>query len=198
MASKLLSPFVFQGAKLANRVVLAPMTRGRAGSERIPNALMAEYYSQRSSGNLLVTEATGISQQGNGWVDAPGIYSDAMVEGWKHVTEAVHKKQSKIFLQLWHMGRVSHSSFNNGKLPVAPSAIAAVGDTHTPVGKKDYEVPRALETAEIPGIVEDYARAASRALAAGFDGVEIHGANGYLIDQFLQSTSNQRTESRKW
>jgi len=155
----------------------------------------SSYYTQRSSAGLLVTEATGISTQGNGWVDAPGIQTDEMVEGWKTVTSAVHSKGGHIFLQLWHMGRASHSSFNEGKLPVAPSALAIEGEqTHTYTGKAPYEVPRALETDEIPGIVEDYKKGAINAMAAGFDGVEIHGANGYLVDQFLQAKTNKRTD----
>lgn len=157
---------------------------------------MAEYYSQRASAGLIITEATTISPQANGWNQSPGIYTDEMVEGWKLVTDAVHAKGGRIFLQLWHMGRASHSDFHDGEIPVAPSAIAISGDQiHTPDGtKKDYEVPRALETDEIPKIVEDYRNAAERALAAGFDGVEIHSANGYLLDQFLESKTNHRSD----
>lgn len=171
------------------------MTRSRAGVQRIPNDLMAEYYVQRSSAGLLITEATTISEEANGWNESPGIYSDAMEAGWKKVVSAVHAKGGIIFLQLWHLGRSSHSAFHGGRLPVAPSAIKINGDSiHTPVGKQPYETPRALETSEIPRVVSDYKRAAERAKAAGFDGVEIHGANGYLIDQFLQSKSNHRTD----
>lgn len=191
----LFQPFDLQGLPLSNRIVLAPMTRGRAGVARQPNPLMAEYYTQRSSAGLLITEATTISEQANGWNESPGIYTDEMVEGWKLTTEAVHQAGGTIFLQLWHMGRSSHSSFHHGELAVAPSAIKINAEyIHTPIGKQPHEVPRALETAEIPGIVEDYRRAAERALAAGFDGVEIHAANGYLIDQFLQSKTNHRTD----
>jgi N-ethylmaleimide reductase len=194
---QLLEPFVMHDLTLANRVVLAPLTRARSGLNRIPNALMAEYYAQRASAGLVITEATSISPQGNGWNQSAGIYNDEMVEGWKLTTEAVHAQGGRIFLQLWHTGRASHSDFHNGELPVSASAIAINSDDgiHTPDGqKKPYEVPRALETDEIPGIVEDYRRAAERAKAAGFDGVEIHSANGYLLDQFLQSKSNHRTD----
>jgi N-ethylmaleimide reductase len=193
---QLLKPFEMHDLALANRVVMAPMTRARSGLSRIPNALMAEYYAQRASAGLIVTEATTISRQANGWNQSPGIYTDEMVDGWKLTTEAVHAQGGRIFLQLWHMGRASHSDFHDGELPVSASAIAITGDgIDTPDGqKKTYEVPRALETDEIPGIVEDYRRAAERAKAAGFDGVEIHSANGYLLDQFLQSKSNHRTD----
>jgi N-ethylmaleimide reductase len=171
------------------------MTRSRAGTSRIANRLMAEYYSQRSSAGLLISEATTISPEANGWNESPGIYTDAMVEGWKHTTHAVHEKGGVIFLQLWHMGRASHSSFHNGQLAVAPSAIKINEEyIHTPTGKQPHEVPRALETAEISRVVDDYRRAAHRAMAAGFDGVEIHAANGYLIDEFLQSRTNHRTD----
>jgi N-ethylmaleimide reductase len=193
--SALLQPHQLRDLSLTNRIVLAPMTRSRAGITRIPTALMAEYYAQRSSAGLLITEATTISEEANGWNESPGVYTEAMTEGWKLITEAVHRMGSRIFLQLWHMGRASHSSFHNGQLAVAPSAIKINGDgIHTPTGKQSYEVPRALETAEIPRVVDDYRQAAARAKAAGFDGVEIHGANGYLIDQFLESKSNHRTD----
>lgn len=181
---------------LKNRVVLAPLTRSRAGVERMPNALMAEYYAQRASAGLIITEATVISKQGIGWLNTPGIYSDEQAEAWKLITEAVHEKDTPIFIQLWHCGRASHSSFQEGgALPVAPSAIAIESeDIHTPAGKQPHETPRALETAEIPLIVEDYRLAAERAKKAGFDGIEIHGANGYLIDCFLQSKTNHRED----
>lgn len=194
--SPLLQPFTLHDLQLANRVVLAPMTRSRAGVARQPNGLMAEYYAQRSSAGLLITEATTISEEANGWNESPGIYSDAMVEGWKLTTSAVHELGGKIFLQLWHMGRASHSSFHGGQPAVAPSAIKIDEEyIHTPIGKQPHEVPRALETDEIPRVVEDYRRAAERAKAAGFDGVEVHGANGYLIDTFLQSKSNHRSDA---
>jgi N-ethylmaleimide reductase len=192
----LLSPLQIGDLTLKNRVVLAPLTRARAGIERIPNELMREYYSQRAGAGLLISEATVISEQAIGWQQSPGIYTVAQVDGWKKITDAVHAKGAPIFLQLWHMGRSSHSAFRADRsLPVAPSAIKLNGEyIHTPIGKQPYETPRALEAAEIPLVVEDYRRAAQRAKEAGFDGVEIHGANGYLIDQFLQSRTNQRTD----
>jgi N-ethylmaleimide reductase len=194
-SSVLFQPFTLGDITLPNRIALAPMTRSRAGVERIPNAIMAEYYVQRSSAGLLITEATTISEEANGWNESPGIYTDQMTEGWRQVVDAVHQQGGVIFLQLWHMGRSSHSSFHNGKLAVAPSAIKINEEyIHTPTGKQPHEVPRALETAEIPRVVEDYRLAAERAKQAGFDGVELHGANGYLIDEFLQSKTNQRTD----
>lgn len=193
---ELLSPFTLGGLTLKNRVVLAPMTRARAGAERTPNALTAEYYRQRATAGLLIAEATSVSEQGLGWVNSPGIYTDAHTAGWKLVTETVHGRGTPIFLQLWHCGRASHSSFRKDRsLPVSASALKLNGDyIHTPEGKQPYETPRALHTEEIPGVVEDYRRAAQRAKEAGFDGIEIHAANGYLIDQFLQSRTNQRTD----
>jgi len=156
---------------------------------------MAEYYAQRASAGLIISEATTISPQANGWLESPGIYSDAMEEGWAVITSAVHAAGGRIFLQLWHLGRASHSDFHDGSLPVSASAVRIEGDgIHTPAGKKPYETPRSLESWEIPGIVNDYRRAAARARSAGFDGVEIHAANGYLIDQFLQSKTNHRTD----
>ncbi len=195
MTSKLFEPFHLQDLTLSNRIVLAPMTRGRAGTSRIPNRLMAEYYAQRSAAGLLITEATTVSDQANGWNETPGIYTDAMTEGWKRTTDAVHEKGGVIFLQLWHTGRASHSSFHGGNLAVAPSAIKInEPEIYTPIGKQPHEVPRALETAEVSRIVDDYRRAAERGKQAGFDGVEVHSANGYLIDEFLQSKTNQRTD----
>ena len=195
MNTHLLSPFDLQGLPLRNRVVMAPLTRGRAGSERIPNDLMREYYMQRASSGLIIAEATTISEQGIGWVDSPGIYNDAQVAGWKKITDALHAKGSSIFLQFWHCGRASHSSFHGGQPAVSASAIKINGDyIHTPAGKQPYETPRALETNEVAAVVEDYRRAAERAKAAGFDGIEIHSANGYLLDQFIQSKTNQRTD----
>lgn len=196
LSTALLSPFDLGGLILKNRVVMAPLTRARAGNERMPNALMAEYYAQRATVGLMIAEATVISKQANGWVNSPGIYSDEQAQAWKQVVDAVHSKGTPFFLQLWHMGRASHSSFQeNGQLPVSASALKLNGDyIHTPIGKQPYETPRALETNEIPLVVEDYRRAAQRAKDAGFDGVEIHAANGYLIDQFLQSKTNHRTD----
>jgi 2,4-dienoyl-CoA reductase-like NADH-dependent reductase (Old Yellow Enzyme family) len=193
--SVLHQPFSLHDLKLSNRIVLAPMTRSRAGTARIPNRLMAEYYAQRSSAGLLITEATTVSEEANGWNESPGVYTDEMTEAWKHVVNAVHETGGVIFLQLWHMGRASHSSFHDGKPAVAPSAIKINEPySHTPTGKQPHEVPRALETSEIPRVVDDYRRAARRGKEAGFDGVEIHGANGYLIDAFLQSKTNHRTD----
>jgi len=194
-SSALLQSFQLRDITLRNRIVMAPLTRSRAGGSRVPNAVMAEYYAQRSGAGLIVSEATTISEQANGWLESPGIYSDAMTEGWRLTTDAVHARGGRIFLQLWHMGRASHSSFHGGRLPVSASAIPIAGDgIHTPQGKQPYETPRALDTAEIPGVVADYRHAAARARVAGFDGVEIHAANGYLIDQFLQSKTNHRTD----
>ena len=195
MTSILLEPFRLHDLTLPNRIALAPMTRGRAGAARLPNRLMAEYYAQRSSAGLLVTEGTTISEEANGWNESPGIYTDDMTEGWKHTTNAAHENGAVIFLQLWHTGRASHSSFHGGKPAVAPSAIKInEPEIHTPTGKQPHEVPRALETSEIPRIMEDYRQAAERAKQAGFDGVELHSANGYLIDEFLQSKTNHRTD----
>jgi 2,4-dienoyl-CoA reductase-like NADH-dependent reductase (Old Yellow Enzyme family) len=194
-AHTLLQPFHLGDLTLPNRVVMAPLTRSRAGRERIPNATMAEYYVQRSSAGLIISEATTISEQANGWLESPGIYTDEMEAGWRQVTAAVHAAGGRIFLQLWHMGRASHSDFHGGGLPVSASAVKIAGDgIYTPRGKQPYETPRPLATAEIAGVVADYRRAAARARAAGFDGVEIHAANGYLIDQFLQSKTNLRTD----
>ncbi len=191
----LLTPVKIGDLNLNNRVALAPMTRARSGPSRIPNAMMAEYYAQRASAGLVITEATSISEQGLGWNESPGIYTDEMQEGWKPVVQSVHERGGRIFLQLWHCGRASHSDFHDGELPVSASAIRLNGDEiHTPTGKKPYETPRALETEEIPAVVEDYRRAAERAREAGFDGVEIHSANGYLLNQFLESKTNERTD----
>ncbi len=193
---KLLSPFQLGDLTLKNRVVLAPMTRSRAGEERLANPLMAEYYSQRASAGLLITEATVISKDGVGWQQSPAIWSDEHAKSWTQVTTAVHQKGTPIFLQLWHCGRASHSSFpERDRLPAAPSAIKLNGEyVRTPEGKKDYETPRALELDEIKETIGDYAAAAKRAKNAGFDGIEIHSANGYLLDQFLQSKTNHRQD----
>jgi N-ethylmaleimide reductase len=191
----LLSPFDLHGLPLRNRVVMAPLTRARAGRERVPNDLMAEYYTQRASAGLIISEATVVSEQGNGWVDSPGIYNDAQEAGWRKVTAALHGKGTPIFLQLWHCGRASHSAFHGGRPAVSASAVKINGDyIHTPQGKLPYETPRALETEEVAAVVEDYRRASERAKAAGFDGIEIHAANGYLINQFLDSKTNHRTD----
>ena len=193
--SALFQPFSMHGLQLKNRIALAPMTRARAGKERMPNALMAEYYAQRSAAGLVITEATTVSEQANGWNESPGIYTDAMTNAWKQTVEAVHAKGSLIFLQLWHCGRASHSSFHNGKPTVAASAIKIEGDAiHTPKGKEPYEVPHALTVAEIATTVDDYRTAAERAKQAGFDGVEVHCANGYLLNTFIESKTNHRTD----
>jgi N-ethylmaleimide reductase len=191
----LLSPVKVGAYELPNRIVMAPLTRNRAGAGNVPQSLNAVYYEQRASAGLIITEATQISPQGVGYPATPGIHSQEQVEGWKLVTNAVHERGGKVFLQLWHVGRISHPSLQpDGALPVAPSAIAPAGEASTYEGQKPFVTPRALETAEIPGIVEDYRRAAQNALAAGFDGVEIHSANGYLLDQFLQDGTNHRTD----
>ncbi len=191
----LLSPFQLQDLALKNRVVMPPLTRGRAVNQGIPNDLMAEYYSQRTGVGLIITEGTFISTQANGWVNAPGIHTKEQTEGWKKVVSAVRAKGTPLFMQLWHCGRASHSSFHEGQLAVAPSAIKINEEyIHTPKGKQPHETPRALETSEIPLIVEDYRKAAENAKRAGFDGVEIHSANGYLLDSFLQSKTNHRTD----
>jgi len=181
--------------EISNRIFMAPMTRGRAEADGTPTAIMPTYYEQRASAGLIISEATAISPQGVGWVNAPGIFTDRHQQEWRKVTDTVHRAGGKIFLQLWRMGRVSHPDFQKGELPVGPSAIAAKGESHTPLGKKTYVTPRALATEELPGIVTDYVNAAKRAIAAGFDGVEIHGANGYLLDQFIRDGSNRRTDA---
>jgi N-ethylmaleimide reductase len=180
---------------LPNRVVMAPMTRNRAGPGNVPTALNATYYAQRAGAGLIVTEATQVSPQGVGYPGTPGIHSAEQVAGWKLVTDAVHGAGGRIFLQLWHVGRISHPALQpGGALPVAPSAIAPAGQAWTTNGMEAFVTPRALETDEIPGIVEDYRRGAANARDAGFDGVELHGANGYLIDQFLRDSTNKRTD----
>lgn len=180
---------------LRNRFVMAPLTRNRAGAGNVPHALNATYYAQRASAGLIISEASQVSPQGVGYPGTPGVHSKEQVEGWKHVTRAVHDRGGRIFLQLWHVGRISHPSLQpNGELPVAPSAIRPAGEAFTPEGLKPFVTPRALETDEIPGIVEQYRKAAINALAAGFDGVEIHTANGYLLDQFLRDGTNRRTD----
>jgi len=197
MTSDLLfSPFELGDLALKNRIVMAPLTRNRAthGSDA-PNGLNALYYAQRASAGLIISEATQISPQGQGYIWTPGIYSEAQVEGWRKVTQAVHESGGLIFLQLWHVGRISHVSLQpNGAAPVAPSAIPAKTKTFIETGFAEVSAPRALETDEIPGVVASYAVAAANAKRAGFDGVEIHGANGYLIDQFLKDGSNHRTD----
>ena len=190
----LFTPTKVGRVQLANRIVMAPMTRGRANADGTPNGLLAEYYQQRASAGLIITEATAISRTGYGWAGSPGIYNRSHVEAWREVTNAVHREGGRIFLQLWHMGRVSHPDFLGGALPVAPSPIAAQGEAFTPTGKKPYVTPRPLDTDEIPFVIQEYAHATRLAREAWFDGVEIHAANGYLIDQFLRDGSNRRTD----
>jgi 2,4-dienoyl-CoA reductase-like NADH-dependent reductase (Old Yellow Enzyme family) len=179
---------------LPNRIIFAPLTRARAGAERIPNALMAEYYAQRAAVGLIISEATSVTPMGVGYADTPGIWSAAQVDGWKLITDAVHKAGGRMVLQLWHVGRISDPIFLNGALPVAPSAIAAAGHVSLVRPQKSFVTPRALGLEEIPGIIEAYRIGAENAKKAGFDGVEIHGANGYLLDQFLQDKTNHRTD----
>jgi len=196
MALDLFSPVNLGSISLENRMVMAPLTRNRAGEDGVPQPISATYYGQRASAGLIVTEATPISDMAHGYPALPGIYTDAQVAGWKQVTAAVHAKGGKIVLQLWHVGRISHPSLlPNGALPVAPSAIKPAGQAFTYQGLVDFVEPRALETSELPGIVADFVHATKCALAAGFDGVEIHAANGYLLDQFLRDGTNKRTDN---
>ncbi|MEO1636501.1 MAG: alkene reductase [Cyanobacteria bacterium J06631_9] len=192
----LLKPYEMGDLSLNNRVVMPPMTRGRADEKGVPTDIMVKYYTQRANAGLIISEGTAPSSQGVGWYRAPGIFNKEQTEAWKPVTAALREQGTPFFVQLWHTGRASHSSYHkNGQLPVAPSAIKIEGgEAYTPTGKQPHEVPRALETEEISGVVEDYRKAAENAKVAGFDGVEIHGANGYLIDEFLQSKTNQRTD----
>src|ERR1700748_1180869 len=195
-ATKLFEPYKLGPLTLPNRLVMAPLTRNRALAGMVPNPLAIEYYSQRASAGLLVTEASQVSQQGQGYQDTPGIYSKEQVAGWRKVTGRVHDKGGRIFIQLWHVGRVSHTSLQvNGGAPVAPSAVRAKGKTFVGGTFTDISEPRALELSEIPGIIDDFKRATANALAAGFDGVEIHGANGYLLDQFAKDGANKRTDA---
>ena len=187
-------PYQLGEIELANRLVMAPMTRSRAVGRNVPNPIAATYYAQRASAGLIVTEATQVSPQGVGYVRTPGIHSAEQVVGWTRITDAVHRAGGKIFLQLWHVGRISHPDFHGGELPVAPSAIAAQGQVFTAKGPQQMVTPRALSLAEIPDIVEQFRRGAENAKRAGFDGVELHGANGYLLDQFTRDGSNKRTD----
>jgi N-ethylmaleimide reductase len=194
--ASLLSPAIVGRYTIPNRIVMAPMTRNRAGAGMVPTSLAATHYQQRASAGLIVTESTQISPQGVGYLNTPGIHSGEQVEGWRRVTAAVHARGGRIFLQLQHVGRVSHPDLQpGGALPVAPSAIAPEGFVHTAAGQVPFVTPRALEADELPGIVSEFADAARRAHAAGFDGVEVHGANGYLIDQFLRDGTNHRTDA---
>ncbi|WP_068070734.1 alkene reductase [Novosphingobium lentum] len=194
MHETLFQPIRLGAIDAPNRVLMAPLTRGRADPGFVPNAMMVEYYRQRASAGLIITEATGISVEGLGWPSAPGIWSDEQVEGWKDVTQAVHDAGGRIVLQLWHMGRIVHPDFLDGAAPVSSSATTAPGNAHTPNGSKPFEPARALRLDEMPRLVDDYGHAAENAKKAGFDGVQLHGANGYLIDQFLRDNSNFRTD----
>jgi N-ethylmaleimide reductase len=191
----LFSPIEVGNLTLPNRIAMAPMTRNRAGVGNVPTPLMAEYYRQRATAGLIITEASQVSPQGVGYPSTPGIHNEEQEQGWRHVTEAVHAEGGRIALQLWHVGRISHPSLQpGGALPVAPSAIRPNGEASTYDGPKPFEIPRALESAEIPGIIEAYRLGAMHAREAGFDGVEIHGANGYLLDQFLRDGANRRSD----
>ncbi len=192
--TSLFDPIQLGAVALRNRIVMAPMTRTRASDGRIPNDLMRQYYSQRAGAGLILSEATSVSPQGVGYPNTPGIWSSAQVEGWRKVTSAVHDKGGKIFAQLWHVGRVSDPEHLNGEIPVAPSAIACSGHVSLLRPQRNYVVPRALHAEEIPHIVQDFADAAGHARDAGFDGIELHAANGYLIDQFLQDGTNKRQD----
>jgi 2,4-dienoyl-CoA reductase-like NADH-dependent reductase (Old Yellow Enzyme family) len=191
----LFDPIQIGDVSLKNRIVMAPLTRQRSGVERIPGPMVAQYYAQRASAGLILSEATSVTPLGVGYADTPGIWSDEQVEGWKLTTKAVHDAGGLIFLQLWHVGRISDPSFLDGQPPVSASAIAAKGDVSLLRPKRPYPVPRALSLDEIAGVVEAYRKGAENAKKAGFDGVELHGANGYLLDQFLQDKSNRRTDA---
>ena len=191
----LFEPLTAGALQLKNRIVMAPLTRSRAGVERIPNALMLKYYLQRVSAGMIISEATAVTPQGVGYADTPGIWSEAQVQGWREITDAVHTAGGLMVLQLWHVGRISDPLFLDGALPVAPSAIAPDGNVRLVRPEKAYVTPRALDLTEIPEVVARYRQGAANAKRAGFDGVEIHGANGYLLDQFLQDSTNRRTDS---
>lgn len=195
MEASIFDPLQLGQISAPNRILMAPLTRGRAAKGYVPNELAVEYYRQRSAAGLIISEATGISQEGLGWPAAPGIWTDEQVEGWKAVTKAVHDAGGRIVLQMWHMGRLVHSVFNDGKLPVSASATKAEGRAHTPQGRLELEVARPLEIDEIPRLIADFVHAAENAKRAGFDGVQIHAANGYLIDQFLRDGTNHRSDA---
>jgi 2,4-dienoyl-CoA reductase-like NADH-dependent reductase (Old Yellow Enzyme family) len=190
----LFQPVTLGAIECPNRVLMAPLTRGRSDPGSVPNAMMTEYYRQRAGAGLIITEATGISVEGLGWPAAPGIWNDTQTEAWKPVTEAVHQAGGRIILQMWHMGRLVHPDFLGGNAPVSASATTAPDHAHTPTGRKPHEPARAATLDDIARIIDDYGRAATNAKAAGFDGVQLHGANGYLIDQFIRSTSNLRDD----
>lgn len=192
--SALTGPLQLGGLEIPNRIIMAPLTRSRAGRDRVPTSLMAEYYAQRAGAGLIISEATSVGPQGVGYLGTPGIWNEEQVSGWRTVTDAVHAAGGRIYLQLWHVGRISDPELLGGELPVAPSAVKPAGRVRRLRPKREYPTPRALEAAEIPGIVDDFRRGAAHAKTAGFDGVEIHAANGYLIDQFLQDSTNRRTD----
>ena len=195
MHDTLFQPIQLGAITAPNRILMAPLTRGRATQPgSVPNEMMVTYYRQRASAGLIISEATGISREGLGWPAAPGIWSDEQVEGWKAVTAAVHEAGGQIVLQMWHMGRLVHPDFLDGEAPVSASSTCAPGHAHTPTGRQDYQPARALETDEVARVVGDYVKAAENAKEAGFDGVQLHGANGYLVDQFLRSSTNRRTD----
>lgn len=194
MPTTLFDPIALGSIHAPNRIIMAPLTRGRADAGAVPSAIMQTYYRQRASAGLIISEATGISREGAGWPSAPGIWTDAQVEGWKPVTEAVHQAGGRIVLQLWHMGRIVHPYFLDGEPPVSASATTAPGHAHTPEGTKPYAQARPLRLDEIPRLIDDYGHAAENAKKAGFDGVQLHGANGYLIDQFLRDGTNLRDD----
>jgi 2,4-dienoyl-CoA reductase-like NADH-dependent reductase (Old Yellow Enzyme family) len=191
----LFDPLKMGDLTLKNRIIMAPLTRARANKPRVPNALMAQYYAERASAGMILSEATSVTPQGVGYADTPGIWSDEQVEGWKRVTDAVHQAGGLIVLQLWHVGRVSDPIFLHGDLPVAPSAIAPLGNVSLLRPKRTFVRPRALLVSEIPDVVAAYRKGAENARKAGFDGVQVHGANGYLLDQFLQDSTNKRTDA---
>jgi len=192
--SNLFLPLRAGAFTLRNRIIMAPLTRARAGDVRIPNALMADYYAQRASAGMILSEATSVTPMGVGYAATPGLWSEEQVAGWRLITDAVHREGGLILAQLWHVGRISDPMFLDGAMPVAPSAVAATGHVSLVRPEKPYVTPRALDQSEIPGIIAAYRRAAENAQRAGFDGVELHGANGYLLDQFLQNASNQRDD----
>jgi 2,4-dienoyl-CoA reductase-like NADH-dependent reductase (Old Yellow Enzyme family) len=194
MVEKLLQPILLGAIEAPNRILMAPLTRGRATPDGVPTASMVTYYQQRAGAGLIISEATGISREGLGWPSAPGLWSDAQTEAWKPVTAAVHAAGGRIVAQLWHMGRIVHPVFLGGEPPVSASATRAPGHAHTPEGTRDFETARALRLDEFPRLLDDYARAARNAKAAGFDGVQLHAANGYLIDQFLRNGTNLRDD----
>lgn len=195
MHESLFQPIRLGAIEAPNRILMAPLTRGRSEPGSVPGAMMVEYYRQRASAGLIISEATGISREGLGWPAAPGIWSEAQTEGWKPVTQAVHQAGGRIVLQLWHMGRIVHPDFLDGAPPVSASATTAPDHAHTPTGRKPYEQSRAATPEDIARIVEDYGVAAQNAKDAGFDGVQLHGANGYLVDQFLRRSSNLREDA---